>query len=151
MTDTPDDVKRIARRFPEEVATGGDLDLLDELLTDDAVDHNPLMGDASGREAIRAEMESLRSAFPDLEATVEDAVAEGDTAAMRVTLRGTHEGAYMDIEPTDRSFEVQNMVFTRVSDGRIAERWIQLDALGMLRQLGVLPEDLVGLAPTADD
>lgn len=76
--------------------------------------------------------------FPDFEATVEDVVAEGDTVAMRVTLRVTHEGEFMRTEPTGNSFEVQNTVFTRIEDGKIAERWVQPDTLGMLRQLGIV-------------
>lgn len=76
-------------------------------------------------------------------------MAEGDTAAMRVTLRGTHDGEFLGIEPTGESFGVQNMVFTRVSGGRIAERWLRPDTLGMLQQLGVLPplDGLQGMAP----
>lgn len=151
MADSLDEHKRIARRFPEDVATEGRLHVLDDILADDAVDHNPLGGDERGRTAIEERMRALREAFPDFEATVEDVVAEGDLVAMRVTLRGTHEGPFMGIQPTGNSFEVQNMVFTRIEDGKIAERWVQPDVLGMLGQLGVLPDDLSRLAPPADD
>jgi predicted ester cyclase len=83
-------------------------------------------------------MESIRGAFSDFSATVDDVVAEGDTVAMRVTLRGTHDGPFMGIEPTGNEFEVSNMVFTRIEDGKIAERWVLPDMLGMLQQVGAV-------------
>jgi steroid delta-isomerase-like uncharacterized protein len=137
-TATIEENKRLARRVPEEIATGRNIDLVEEVYAEDCVEHGPF---GESTEGIRANEEQLRSfidAFPDFEATVEDIVAEGDTVAMRVTLRGTHEGEFMGIEPTENSFEVQNTVFTRIEDGKIAERWVQPDTLGMLRQLGVV-------------
>lgn len=133
--------KRLARRVPEDLATEQDIGLIDELYADDAVEHDP-MGDHRGHAAIRESFETVLDAFPDITATVEDIVAENDRVAMRVTLRGTHEGGFMGIDPTGKPFEVGNMVFTRVEDGKIAERWVQPDMLGMLQQLGVveLPE-----------
>ena len=132
------DVESIARRVPEEVATGRNLDLVDELYAEDCVEHGPFGQDTEGRDAVKGQLQTFLDAFPDLEATVDDAVTEGDTVAMRVTLSGTHEGPFMGIEPTGESFRVQNMVFTRVEDGRIVERWLQPDTLGMLAQLGVV-------------
>jgi len=128
--------ERIARRIPEELATEGNLDLVEELYAEDAVEHDPF-GDHSGRAAIRESMECILAAFPDFSATVEDVIADGDTVAMRVMLRGSHEGEFMGVEPTGREFEVGNMVFTRLDDGKIAERWVQPDTLGLLRQLGI--------------
>lgn len=130
--------RRLARRIPEELATEGNLDLIEELYAEDAVEHTPF-GHHRGRPAIRESMERFFAAFPDCSATVEDAIAEGDLVAMRVTLSGTHDGEFMGIEPTGREFEVGNMVFTRLDDGKIAERWVQPDALGLLAQLGVEP------------
>lgn len=128
--------KRIARRFPEEVATEGNLDLIDELCTVDVIDHSP-DGEIHGRDELKAHMEAYRSAFGDFSATVEEAIAEGATVAMRVTLRGTHVGEFMNVAPTGNEFEVANMVFTRIEDGQIAERWVQPDMLGLLQQLGM--------------
>lgn len=129
--------ERIARRFPEEVATGGDVDLIDEICAEDVVDHGP-MGDLRGREEIKERVEYLRTAFRDFSATVEDAVAEGDTVAMRVILRGTHEGEYMGIGPTGNEMEAWNTVFTRIEDGLIVERWVQPDLLTIMHQLGAI-------------
>lgn len=136
-TTSTEENKRIARQVPEAIATEKDLSLVDEVYADDAVEHDPL-GDHRGREWIRADMERLLSAFPDLTATVEECIAEDDTVAMRVTLRGTHEDEFAGMAPTGNTFEVRNTVFTRIEDGMIAERWVQPDMLGMLRQLGAV-------------
>jgi steroid delta-isomerase-like uncharacterized protein len=129
--------RRLARRVPEEMATEKNIDALADIFAPDAVERTPT-GEYRGHEGIRESMEMIMTAFPDITATVEDIVAEGDTVAMRVTLRGTHEGPFAGIDPTGRSFEVDNMVFTRVEDGKITERWVLPDTLGMLRQLGVV-------------
>ena len=134
---SPEANKRLVRRYPEEVASEGNVSLIDELCTTSVVDHSPL-GEVHGREDLKAQIETLRDAFGDFTATVEDVVADGDTVAMRVTLRGTHRGEFMDIEATGTSFEVGNTVFTRVDDGQIAERWVQPDVYGLLQQLGAV-------------
>lgn len=110
--------------------------MIDEVYAEDAVEHGPF-GDDQGREAIRKSFERFGATFTDLSATVEDIVAEGDMVAMRVTLRGTHEGKFLGVEPTGKSVEMQHMVFTRIDDGRIVERWMQPDLVGVGQQLGM--------------
>lgn len=141
MTETTrtEENKRLARRIPEEVATEGNIDLLDEICAEGVINHNPL-GDSQSRDAAKKQAEKLRAGFGDFSATVEDIIVEGNTVAMRVTLRGTHDGEFQGIEPTGRGFEVQNMVFTRIEDGKIAERWIHPDMLGLMQQLGVIEQ-----------
>lgn len=129
--------KRIARRFPEEVATEGRIDVIDEICAADILDHSPF-GEERGRDKLTEQAEYLHAAFADLTATVEDAVAEEDTVALRVTVRGTHEGEFMGVEPTGRTFEIQNMVFFQLKDGQIVERWVQPNMLGLLQQLGAI-------------
>lgn len=129
--------KRVARRFPEDVATEGNIDLIDEICATDVLDHSPL-GELHGRTELKEQISSLLTAFEDFSATVEDTIAEGDTVAMRVTLRGTHVGEFMGVEATGSEFEVENMVFTRIEDRKIAERWVQPDMLGLFDQLGVV-------------
>ena len=129
--------KRIARQVPEAIATERDLDLIEEVFAEDAVEHGPL-GDHHGPSEIRENIGGVLEAFPDLTATVEDIMAEGDAVAMRVTLAGTHEGPFLGFEPTGRTFSIPNLVLTRVEAGEIAERWIQPDLSGQLTQLGLL-------------
>jgi len=136
-TTTTDVNKRLARRVPEEIATAGNTAAVAEVYAADAVEHAP-DGDYEGHAAITENMADILAAFPDFEATVDDIVAEGDTVAMRVTLRGTHEGEFMGVEPTGRSVEIENMVFTRIEDGKITERWLRPDMFGLMSQLGVV-------------
>lgn len=138
MSQSLQDVKRIARRVPEEIATARRTDLVDEVYADDCVEHGPFGMDAVGRDAVKDQLETFLDAIPDFEAVVEDVVAEGETVAMRVTLSGTLEGDLMGIEGTGESFEIANMVFTRVEDGMITERWLVPDTLGMLQQVGAI-------------
>lgn len=137
MSTTTEQNKRIVRRIPDEVVNQRDLDALDEIFTEDAVDHSPV-GESQGRESIKEGFEMLLRAFPDFAVTVDDIIAEGDTVAVRLTERGTHEGEFMGIDPTGQEVEFQAMVFFRLEDGKIAERWTQLDQFGLMQQVGVV-------------
>lgn len=129
--------KQLVRRIPEEIFAEGNLDLLDELYAEDAVERNA-MGTHRGRLAIRESYSSFLTAFPDVSQTVENIVAEGDLVAVRITSRGTHTGELGGIEPTGAEIEVQQMFFARIEDGVIAERWFLPDNLSLLQQLGVI-------------
>lgn len=134
---TPEENKRLARRYPEAVATEGNIDLVDTICAEDVVERGPL-GERRGREALKEQSEYIHAAFPDVSVTIEDVVAEGDTVAQRLTFRGTHKGEFMGIEPTDNLVEIANTLFTRIEDGQIVERWLLIDSLGLLQQLGVV-------------
>lgn len=129
--------KRLARQFPEAVATAGDIDRIDDICTEDVLDHSPL-GEVSGRADLKAQMRGIRQAFEGFSASVEDVVAEGDTVAMRVRLEGTHVGEFMGVEATGTDVTIENILFTRIEDGRIAERWVQPDLLGVMQQVGAV-------------
>lgn len=129
--------KQLARRIPEGVFGEGNLDLLDELYAEDAVERNA-MGTHHGRAAIRESYESFLTAFPDVSQTVENIVAEGNMVAMRITSRGTHEGELAGFEPTGTEIEVQQMFFVHIENGLITERWFLPDNLSLLQQLGVI-------------
>jgi steroid delta-isomerase-like uncharacterized protein len=129
--------KELARCIPEDIFAEGNLDLLDELYAEDAVERNA-MGTHHGRASIRESYESFLTAFPDVSQTVENIVADGNTVAMHITSRGTHEGELGGIESTGKEIEVQQMFFARIEDGMIAERWFLPDNLSLLQQLGVI-------------
>ncbi|HSE05403.1 MAG TPA: ester cyclase [Methylomirabilota bacterium] len=77
----------------------------------------------------------LRAAFPDSEATLEDILAEGDRVAYRLTIRGTHRGSFLGVEPTGRRVAVAFYAIVRVEGGKLAEEWGGLDQVDLLRQL----------------
>ena len=84
-------------------------------------------------------MVSYTTAFPDLELTTEDIVAEGDKVAIRNTWRGTHQGSFHGLPPTGKRVAFTGTDIIRFVDGRIAEQWADLDALGLMQQLGAFP------------
>ena len=133
--------KAISRRFYQEVFSRGDLDVADSLLAADCVDHNPPgPGFSPGREGVKQVVTMLRAAVPDLKVTVEDQIAEGDKVASRLTVRGTQQGELMSVPPTGKSITVGLVDIFRIEDGLILERWGEADLLGMMQQLGVVPE-----------
>lgn len=130
--------KETVKRYPLAVAAG-ELDVLGELCTEDVVNHAPL-GEPRGLEALKAYEAPVHEAFPDFEVAFDDLVAEGDRVAMRMTHRATHQGELMGVPPTGREITFQNVVFNRMADGKIAERWVQPDLLGIMVQLGVVDD-----------
>lgn len=82
----------------------------------------------------------LRAPFPDLEVEVEDVIAEDDRVVTRLTNRSTFEGAFMGESPNGNTFDAEAIEIVRFEGGKIAEMWFQLDALGMMDQLGLGPE-----------
>jgi len=131
--------KDCVRRLYEDVWTRGKVGLLDTLIGAAYVDHNPASGQAAGTGGVKARVETLRQAFPDLRFAVEDLVAEGDLVAARFSWRGTHKGeAFLGIPPSGKAILVRGMEFYRLRDGRIVEHWDNVDELGMLTQLGDL-------------
>ena len=127
----------LVRRFLDEVVNGGDARLLAELVATDHVRHAP-DGDLYGPEGVRIDLAEYRSGFPDLHVTVEDLVAAGDRVASRFVLRGSHAGPFLGLAPTGRAVAVAGVCIDRVAGGRLAESWVALDGLGLLRQLDVV-------------
>lgn len=88
-----------------------------------------------GREAWRQGYETMRRAFPDLKAHVDDIVASGDQVAVRLTFTATHSGDFQGISATGRTIHYISHEFYRVEDGVIAEEWICSDTSSLFRQL----------------
>jgi steroid delta-isomerase-like uncharacterized protein len=89
-----------------------------------------------GREAWRQGFEMMRRAFPDLQAHIEDIVADQDRVAVRLRFRGTHSGEFLGFEATGRAIEYVSHEFYRISGGLIAEEWICSDMATLLGQIG---------------
>lgn len=128
---TSDNAALVRRAF-DAVWRDGDFSLLSE----DYVDHNPAPGRPGTLEGLQQLRDLTLAGFPDFEVRVEDAIAEGDRVAVRLTQSGTHQGVFMGIEPTGRRAAWTTMAHLRVADGRVVERWGVVDALALLRQLG---------------
>ena len=134
-----DQDKALARRFVAEVMNTGNLAAADEFIAPNLVVHNPVPGQAPGREGFKQTLATLRNAFPDLHFTIEDLLADGDKVMIRSTYRGTHRGELLGFPPTGKPVAVMGIDLLRVADGKIVEHWGTYDQMEMLHQLGVLP------------
>ena len=131
--------KLLAQRVWEEVWHQGQLSRIDDLFTTDFVRHDPGRRELQGTEQNRQFIGSLRAAFPDVHYSVEDQIAEGDKVVVRYRFRGTHLGVFQGMPPTGKQVTYPGILIYRLGDGKIAEQWTEFDLLGLLRQLGVLP------------
>lgn len=148
------DNKALQQRFVEKCWNEGDLDLIDELHSEDYVGHWYLLGGGDAdRESLKNFIHEVRNGFPDFEMTVEFMIAEDDMVSMGFTAAGTHEGDFMGISPTEAKPDVPTPghLTHRFEDGKIVEGWSTWDALGLLQRLGVVPADLSAAVAAADD
>ncbi len=135
-----EDNKALARRLIEEMFNRGNLEAADELFAPDYVNHDPGSPERiRGPEGIKRYVGVYRTAFPDLQLTIEDQVAEGDKVASRWTGRGTHQGDLMGIAPTGNRATTTGITIDRISGGKVVETWANFDVMGMMQQLGVIP------------
>ncbi len=133
--------KALTRRWFEDLFNTGDLAVADELTAQDSVNHDPTLGDLPrGPEGDKQVVNLYRGGFPDANITVEEQIAEGDKVVTRWTARGTHQGELMGVAPSGNRAEVSGMTINRVSGGKIAETWTNFDALGLMQQIGAIPE-----------
>ncbi len=132
--------KTIAQRFNEDIWGTGDEAALKELFAPDFVDHGALPGQTPDREGHKQILAAFRSAFPDLNVTTEDIVAEGDKVVTRWTARGTHQGELMGIPPTGKEVRIKGIDVLRIEEGRMVERWAEYNDLEVMQQLGAVPE-----------
>jgi steroid delta-isomerase-like uncharacterized protein len=129
--------KTLSRREIEEIFSEGKLDVADEMYSSDFVDYDLVLPQTmNGPEEMKEYVSMYRSAFPDLEVTLEDQVAEGDKVVNRWTARGTHQGEYMGVSPTGKEVQFAGMHISRVNaEGKIAENWEVYDLMALMRQI----------------
>lgn len=133
--------KQIARRFYEEAVNQRRLDVADELVAEDYQHHNPVLPPEMqhGRENFQQVLMMFLGAFPDLQGTIEDLIADDEKFVARLRFRGTHGGELMGIPATGRPVDFTVFEIYRVADGKVVEGWAQLDAMGLMQQLGAIP------------
>jgi steroid delta-isomerase-like uncharacterized protein len=135
-----DENKAIIHRYFAEAWNRGDLSVLDEIVSPKYMNHNQAIpGLPPGPEGLKPIFAAFRQAFPDLQYTVEDQIAQGDIVVTRWTLHGTHLGEFMGIPATAKPVNVTGIQVERIIDRKITEHWRQSDDLGLMYQLGVLP------------
>jgi len=136
-----DQNKAIVRRLFEELWNKGNLSVADQLFSPNYAHHDPSTPDfGRGPESERKRATLYRTAFPDLQLTIEDIIAEGETVMARWSCRGTHKGDLSGIAPTGKQFTISGVTIARLTNGKLAEGYVNWDALGLMQQLGVAPE-----------
>jgi steroid delta-isomerase-like uncharacterized protein len=142
-----DENKAVARRF-FEVFTTGEVDALDDVMSEDAIDHDAYNPYASeGREGAKKVITMYREAFPDLVMKVDDQLAEGDMVATRWHAEGTHEGEMMGYAGTGNHAMTHGIAIDRFEDGKVVEGWVQWDVMHLMQVIGAVPSQEAAATP----
>jgi steroid delta-isomerase-like uncharacterized protein len=133
--------KNAVRRLFEEVWNKGSMPVADELFAPNYAHHDSSTADVGrGPESEKKRATLYRAAFPDVRLTIEDIIAEGETVTARWSCRGSHKGDLNGIAPTGKQFTISGVSIARFANGKMVEGWVNWDALGLMQQLGVVPE-----------
>ena len=136
---TPNDNKTIVRRFVEEVFVEGRKDTVDELLADDFVAHTWPSTTGDPKADLKAAIDRVAKGLSDPAFTIDDLIAEGDRVAARLTTAATQTGEFMGMPPSNKRYEIEEIHWFRLRDGKVTEHWHQFDQMGMMKQLGAMP------------
>jgi len=131
--------KALVRRGTEEVFNKGNVAAIDEFFAPNLVPYSLPPAVTRDREGYKQMVTAILAAFPDFHITVEDMVAEGDKVVARATTRGTHKGEFMSIAPTGKQATWTEIFIWRIEGGKVVEIWAEVDQLGLMQQLGVVP------------
>jgi steroid delta-isomerase-like uncharacterized protein len=132
--------KALVRHLIKEVEKGN-LDVVDEVLAPDFVDHDLLPDQVPDREGYKRGLSEDRAALSNFDITIEDQIAEGDKVVTRWAGTGTHEGTLMGMEPTGTRATTRGIGIDRFEDGKIVEAWTQWDTLTFMRDIGAIPAE----------
>src|SRR5215472_2086009 len=128
--------KALVRHHIEEALNNKHLDVINETVAADFVDHTNPPDWPEGREGHRQIVALFHSAFPDFHYAIEHEVAEGDMVVIRGTYHFTHEGEFFGIAPTGKQVTTTGMHLFRIADNQLTEHWCNNDDLGPCGSLG---------------
>jgi len=134
------DLKALAQRFNDEVFTLGKVDVIDELVADDYVEHQEFPGLEPTKDGLKQFVQMFHAAFSDIKVETLSIGLDGDQLWLHSVFTGTHTGDFAGIPATGRSVSLTMMDRVRVRDDKAVEHWGVSDDLGMMTQLGVVPE-----------
>jgi steroid delta-isomerase-like uncharacterized protein len=131
--------KSIVRRWVEEGWNKHNMAVIDEVYVPNFVQHEPEPQTVNSSEALKQYVGAYLTAFPDLHLSMEDLIAEGDKVVWRFNSTGYQTGPFMGLPPTGRTGNITGIVIFRLEDSRIVEGWVNIDVLGLLQQVGIIP------------
>ena len=143
-----EDTKAVIRQYFDQFLNQADPAAAERLLAPDFVCHVPGANDLD-REGYTHSIRSGRAAMPDLSYTPQEIIAEGDRVAVRYTMSGTQTGSWQGVPPSGKKVNVLAICTYRVAGGQIREKWLLADSLGLLRQIGALPQSQAATAAQA--
>ncbi|MBV9468713.1 MAG: ester cyclase [Abitibacteriaceae bacterium] len=132
------DNKAFVRRWFAEVWNKGNLDALQEMLDENAIVHNlPVTNPDSkcGPAEFAPFVQTFRGALPDIQFTVEAVISEGNMAAARCSVRGTHTGDSLGIAASHKPVQITGMTMVRLENGKIVEGWNNFDIASLYEQI----------------
>jgi steroid delta-isomerase-like uncharacterized protein len=129
--------KALVRRTWEDLFNKGKLATADELISANFLNH-AAPGSALGPGSFKQLVMMYRSAFPDVEFSIEDLLCDDDKVVIRNSFHGTHTGTFMGISATGKHISQEQIHIVRVASGQIVEHWAVRDDLSLMRQLGVI-------------
>jgi steroid delta-isomerase-like uncharacterized protein len=135
------DLRALGRRFINEFNKGEEaaMAVIDEMVAANFVYHQGTGEDIHGLKDYKQSMREMFSAFPDIHWTIDDMIVEGDKAAIRYTITGTHKGELMGIPATNKKVTISVIGIDSMAGGKLVEAWDRMDTLGLMQQLGVIP------------
>ena len=137
--------KALVRRFYTEIDKGN-LEIIDELVDENYIDHNPPpFGLSSGREGVKQAFRLFQTATPGFH-TIEDQIAEGDRVVTRLTSFGKHEGDLPGAPRTGNDMKMTSITIHRIANGKLVEKWSEKDVMALLTSIGVMRKSEHGAA-----
>ena len=131
---------QIVHDYLEQAWNGQNVDLVERFFVPGPVIHYLPRGLPPGLDGVRENLRRTIGTFPDFAIAIDDTVAEGDKVVVRLTFSGTHEGGFYGMPATGKSFTISAIAIARLADGKIAEWWQIGDTLGLLQQIGAIPQ-----------
>jgi steroid delta-isomerase-like uncharacterized protein len=132
--------KDLDRRLFSEVWNKGHIDIIDEIFSEEYVNHTPQPGRPIGKQGLKLMITTMRAAFPDLQMIPEDVITEGNKIVTRWTLRGIHKGDALGFPATNKTIRIMGIGIHVYKGGKIIESWTSMDSMGLAQQLGMIPQ-----------
>lgn len=132
-----EDIKKLNEYFYDEVFRRQHVNAIDDLLTDDFVEHLPAPGHGADRQGAKTFIGHMLQAFPDLDFQIENQIVEGDMIAVVGQMTGTHRGEFLGVPATGRKVNVTVMDTSKVRDGKFSDHWGLVDVPTLMNQVGM--------------
>lgn len=129
--------KELILRYFEEVWNQGKLEVLDDIMAANYINHSPGMPNPpQGPAGLKPIILAIRQAFPDLKYVINNMVISEEQVAVHTTMHGTHQGEFFGLAPTAKLIEVDQMQIERIKNNQIVEHWRVTNDLALMQQLG---------------